>query len=110
MKIYILRYCCGDGVGDNGVCGVFDDFNKLKKIIYEGTKVVLEFNKDMLKELDRSSFEFDFSNKLIKEEQNIINNIFNCNDCDEVNDLCLDEYNLGYWCYEAELNKKIESY
>ena len=107
MKIYILHYCCGDGANDNEVCGVFDDFNKLKKIIYEGTKNGLKSDKDKLKNLDHSSWEFDCVNEMIKEEQNIINNIFNCKYCDEVNNLCLDEYDLGYWCYEAELNKEI---
>ena len=108
MKIYILHYCCGDRANDNEVFGVFNDFNKLKKIIYEDTKKALEYHKDNLKNLNySSSWEFDSFNKIIKEEQNIINHIFNCKDCYEVNNLCLDEYDLGYWCYEAELNKQI---
>ena len=104
MKIYILQYCCGDSAGDDEVRGVFDDFNKLKKIIYENTKGTLKFYQDWLNHPHPAWL----NDKTFKEEQNIINHILNCKDCYEINALCLDESNLGFYCYEAELNKEIE--
>lgn len=100
MKIYILYYYSGN---NSEVRGVFDDFNKLKKIIYEDTKDDLEYYKDD----SNHCYDWVDYNKIIKKKQNIINNIFNCKDCDEVENLCLEEYGSGYWCYETELNKAI---
>lgn len=97
MTIFLLYYNCSDNFpGD--LQAVFDSFDKLKKYIYEDCKsylqILLKYHPDKLAN--------------IKENKKIIDHILSCRDCEDINNLCLDRFDLGYNCFSAELNTYIE--